>query len=281
MKRYCGRDFSEPDFALIRALIAEDGQRSRAELSRLACRALHWYKPDGGLKEMSCRVAMLRMQKDGLIPLPLPRNPRPRARIRASLETEPQAPIQVPVHALPNLQLRLVGTGTDSRRWNEYIQRYHYLGYQALPGAQLRYWVSAGDTLMALLGFGAAAWQCAPRDDFIGWSHAQRQNNLHLVVNNARFLILPWVQSKNLASRSWASLPASFPRIGKTVTVTGRCCWRPSSNKGGSKGFVTKPPTGSRWGKPKVAANSAPPGNKASRSKTSGCIPWKSASEDC
>jgi hypothetical protein len=121
MKRYCGRDFSEPEFALIRTLITEDHQRSRAALSRLACRALRWYKPDGGLKEMSCRVAMLRMQQDGLIQLPLPRHPKPQARIRASLETDPQAPIQVPVQALPDLQLRLVGAGADSRRWNEPI----------------------------------------------------------------------------------------------------------------------------------------------------------------
>jgi hypothetical protein len=211
MKRYCGRDFSDAEVALIRTFIAEDPQRSRAALSRLACRALHWYQPDGGLKEMSCRVAMLRMQKDGLIQLPPPRCQRPQARFRMGVETEPQTPIDVPVQALPELQLRMVGTGTDSRRWNEYMQRYHYRGYQARPGAQLRYWVSAGDTLMAWLGFGAAAWQCAPRDDFIGWSHAQRQNNRHLVVNNARFLILPWVQSKNLASKILGLIARQLP----------------------------------------------------------------------
>jgi hypothetical protein len=215
MKRYCGRDFSDSEVALIRTFIAEDPQRSRAALSRLACRALHWYQPDGGLKEMSCRVAMLRMQKDGLIQLPPPRCQRPQARFRMGVETEPQTPIDVPVQALPALQLRMVGTGTDSRRWNEYMQRYHYRGYQALPGAQLRYWVSAGDTLMAWLGFGAAAWQCAPRDDFIGWSHAQRQNNLHLVVNNARFLILPWVQSKNLASKILGLIARQLPEDGQ------------------------------------------------------------------
>ena len=70
MTRYCGRDFSEQDLALVRALIAEDPLRTRADLSRLACRELGWLKHDGGLKEMSCRVAMLRMEKDGLIQLP-------------------------------------------------------------------------------------------------------------------------------------------------------------------------------------------------------------------
>ena len=201
MTRYCGRDFSEQDLALLRALIAEDPLRTRADLSRLACQELGWLKHDGGLKEMSCRVAMLRMEKDGLIQLPPPRCQRPQPRMRTRAETGPQDPIHAPAHALPTLQLQPVGGREDSRLWNEFIHRYHYLGFQTLPGAQLRYWVSAGGRLVALLGFGAAAWQCAPRDLFIGWDHGQRQRNLHLVVNNARFLILPWVCSNNLASK--------------------------------------------------------------------------------
>jgi hypothetical protein len=200
-ERYCGRDFSESELALIRALIAEHPTRTRASLSRLVCQSLNWLKPDGGWKDMSCRVAMLRMHRDGLIQLPPPRRQRPKARLCNSADTDPQAPLQLPVHDLPTLQLRWVGERADSRLWNEFIHRYHYLGFQPLPGAQLRYWVHAGDRLVALLGFGAAAWQCAPRDRFIGWSHAQRQSRLHLVVNNARFLILPWVQSNNLASK--------------------------------------------------------------------------------
>jgi len=83
---------------------------------------------------------------------------------------------------------------------NETIQRYHYLGYKTLPGAQLRYFVYAAEHPVALLGFAAAAWQTAPRDSHIGWCHEQRKRNLHLIVNNARFLILPWVSSRNLAS---------------------------------------------------------------------------------
>lgn len=201
MKRYCGRDFSEEELNLIRTLIAEDLSRTRAELSRRVCQAIHWLKPDGGLKEMSCRVAMLRMQEDELIRLPPPRGQRPQARIAITVETAPQDAIDLPVHALPDLELRLVSAGANSRLWNEFIHRYHYLGYQPLPGAQLRYWVYAGDRLVALISFGAAAWMCAPRDQFIGWNHEQRQKNLHRVANNARFLILPWVNSKNLASK--------------------------------------------------------------------------------
>ena len=85
--------------------------------------------------------------------------------------------------------------------WNAYIQRYHYLGHQLLPGAQLRYFVRASGKVIALLGFGASAWKVKARDACIGWTAEQRQRGLHLIVNNARFLILPWVKCRNLASR--------------------------------------------------------------------------------
>lgn len=209
--RYCGRDFSEPDMELIRLLIAEDPTRTRAVLSRLSCQMLHWHKADGGLKEMSCRVAMLRMQEDGLIQLPSPRCKRPESRISFTSKTDPQPPIDQPVHALPGLTFQLVRGRDDSRLWNEYIQRYHYLGYKTLPGAQLRYFICAGQKPLTLLGFGASAWQCAPRDQFIGWSHESRKRNLHLIVNNARFLILPWIKSKNLASKILAIAAQQLP----------------------------------------------------------------------
>jgi hypothetical protein len=97
-------------------------------------------------------------------------------------------------------------TAKDSALYNELIERYHYLRYTPLPGAQLRYMVESGTHLLAVLGFGAAAWSLAPRDHFIGWTSQQRVQNLHLVVNNSRFLILPWVRSQNLASKILAQL---------------------------------------------------------------------------
>ncbi|MES9901409.1 MAG: DUF4338 domain-containing protein [Sedimenticola sp.] len=201
MIRYCGRNFTDQELEQIRALIAEDASRTRAELSRLTCRMLDWFKPDGGLKDMSCRVAMLRMAEDGLITLPPPRRkPPPRQKIHFSSQTDPQTAITQPVHELAPVQLHQVIHRDHSRLWNEYIHRYHYLGHQPLPGAQLRYFATIDQQIVAALGFGAAAWQTAPRDQYISWSHEQRQSNLPLVVNNARFLIMPWVKSKNLAS---------------------------------------------------------------------------------
>ena len=202
MIRYCGRDFSKQELVVIRQLISENPSATRAVLSRLACQALHWYKVDGGLKEMSCRVAMLRMQDDGLIKLPAARHRYcPANNVQFTSATDPKPKINKPVDALACVQLRIVMGRQQSRLWNEYIHRYHYLGYKPLPGAQLRYFVISGNDIIALLGFGASAWQCAPRDKYIGWTHDQRKKKLQYIVNNARFLILPWVKCKNLASK--------------------------------------------------------------------------------
>jgi hypothetical protein len=209
--RYCGRNFSDDDIKRIQSLIAEDATRSRAELSRLTCQALAWYKPDGGLKDMSARVAMLRMQEDGHIQLPLPRNKRPDPSVRITSKTDQGEAIVMPASRLSPLSLELVKQKNQSRLWNEYIQRYHYLGHKLLPGAQLRYFVYANNQLIALLGFGAAAWQTAPRDNYIGWTHEQRKRNLHLIVNNARFLILPWIKSHNLASKILSMVAKMLP----------------------------------------------------------------------
>ncbi len=209
--RYCGRYFSEQEMEHIRYLIAEDKTRSRAELSRLTCQALNWLKPDGGLKDMSARVAMLRMQEDGLIQLPAPRCKRPDPSVRLTEQTVPKDKIEQAAGQLSPLRFERVVNKTQSRLWNEYIHRYHYLGHKLLPGAQLRYIVYSQDNIISLLGFGAAAWQTAPRDKYIGWSHEQRKKNLHLIVNNARFLILPWIKSHNLASMILSKVSKILP----------------------------------------------------------------------
>jgi len=212
--RYCGRAFTREGIDLIRALIAGTPRSKRAQHSRSVCEALGWLRPGGGLKDMSCRVAMLRMEKDGLIELPPPQNGNGNGVIRPPLTSAsaPQPPITASAGRLGKLQLLTVHTPQQSSLWNELIERHHYLRYQPLPGAQIRYLVfSANSQLLAALGFGAAAWKVAPRDHFISWTPEQRTHNLHRIVNNARFLILPWVNSKNLASKILALAAKQLP----------------------------------------------------------------------
>jgi hypothetical protein len=200
--RYCGRDFDPAEIEQIRSLIAQSPLQSRYQLSRDVCELLAWRRPDGKLKDMSCRVALLKMQADGLITLPPPRKAKPIAyQAYPDIEQAVQEPASAPTVNLKQLAVEPVGKKRDSLLWNAYIQHHHYLGHQLIPGAQLRYFVRAAEEVVALLSFGASAWKTKPRDEFIGWSHEQRPRSLHLVVNNSRFLILPWVRCRNLASR--------------------------------------------------------------------------------
>jgi hypothetical protein len=200
--RYCGRQFHAEELELIRKWIARQPPLNRYRLSLEICEQLNWRRPDGRLKHMSCRVAMLKMQADGLIELPAPERCRPVARaIDAHLEERLAEPLARPCIDLADIRLEPVMNRGQSRLWNAYIERYHYLGHQPLPGAQLRYLVHAGGQIVAALGFGASAWKTQPRDAFVGWTTAQRERNLPLIVNNARFLIFPWIRCKNLASR--------------------------------------------------------------------------------
>jgi len=198
--RYCGRDFIREEINWIRQLIKDRPGINRTKISVLLCQKINWLKPDGGLKDMSCRVALLRMEKDGLLTLPAPqgKHTKPYKKLRTLWAME--QPVFTKKAGEFNLVLDVVDK-RSSALWNEFIDRYHYLSYKTLPGAQLRYIVKSEGQILALLGFGAAAWTTAPRDKYIGWDNPTREKNLHLIINNARFLILPWVHSKNLASK--------------------------------------------------------------------------------
>jgi len=202
-QRYCGRVFSAAELDQIRAIIAADDQPNRAEIARRVCRQLSWYRPNGDLKAMSCRVVLLKMHRDELVQLPAPGNSNGNGRIPRHVEPgEPLPAITAVLASLLPLRIERVVKSEQSRQWNAQIARHHYLGYVPLPGAQQRYLVYASDgRLLACLGFAAAAWKMAPRDRWIGWDAAKRATNLNYIVNNNRFLILPHVTVANLASK--------------------------------------------------------------------------------
>ena len=214
--RYYGRDFTVGEMALLRTLIAGPPTLNRFNLSKAFCRRIAWYKPDGGLKDMMARVTMLAMHKDGLIALPPPQCKQNRAGPIA-FGPETDAPLDPPPETLEEVRpvrLRTVlGQTPQSKQWNAYIARYHYLGYKTLVGAQMRYTVhDRHGHLLALLGFSTAARKLAPRDRFIGWTPALREKNLPLAIDNARFLILPWIRIPNLASHILSVVCRQLPR---------------------------------------------------------------------
>jgi transposase len=213
--KYSGRTFNESEMETIRAIIGEDTTGTRTAIARRACEQLGWYRADGEPKSASMLQALNAMEGGGLIELPVRRTGARTIRakpIEHTARTDPGEPITAPAGELaPELRIEIAETDEKKSLWNEYIDRYHYLGYTPLAGARLKYLVYSGDRLLALLGFAASAWKISPRDWYIGWSDEKREENLQLVVNNARFLILPWVGSRNLASMILARVTARLP----------------------------------------------------------------------
>jgi len=201
----CGQAFTEQTIAYIQAAIEREPRMSRVALSRRVCGRLNWRSPNGKLKEMSCRIALLKLQRRGVIQLPA-LNHRAPGRKRRPLNASIPAPepIACSLRELGGVELVKVNSADSkvSKTWNELMERYHYLGSGPLCGAQLRYLVKSAKEQQWLggLSFSASAWCVKARDQWIGWSHRARRENLHQVVSNSRFLILPWVKVQNLAS---------------------------------------------------------------------------------
>ena len=128
------------------------------------------------------------------------------------------------------VRLQPVTTGADHRWWRELMGRYHRaLGYRMPIGAQLRYLAFVSEptrTVVAALQISSPAWRLAARDRWIGWDEPTRVRNLQRVVNNSRFLVLPWVRVQNLASRLLACWPSGWRSIGRRASPPSRCCWR-------------------------------------------------------
>jgi len=212
----CGPAFSPALLRNTRARIEEDGELTRTQLSREACEWMDWRAPNGELREMTCRLALLELEQRGELALPARRScARSRMPARRS-ESSGGGKVACELTDLGELDLVQMCAAEDrdlSREWNELIASHHYLGYTPLVGAQKRYLiVSERHGVLGALGFSAAAWRIAARDQWITWSDEVRSERLHLVVCNSRFLILPWVRVRNLASRVLGLAARRLPR---------------------------------------------------------------------
>lgn len=209
----CGKSFCDKDLDTVKAIIRTNPEAHRMKLSQLVCKEFGWVSVNGKLKEMSCKVAMLKLYRAGLIELPAARGPNVNgAKHKITSISQPQFPIEKPISGIQGIELYPVKTKAQSKLWNELIERYHYLGYKPLPGAQIRYLIYCRDGLLSAIGFSASAWKVAPRDNWIGWTSQQREKKLQFIVNNSRFLILPWVKVKHLASKILSLCAKRIPK---------------------------------------------------------------------
>lgn len=200
-----GRRISSVEIAEIRALIQAHPRWSRWRLSRVLAEKWRWHATSGQLKDMAARTLLLKLHQRKVIQLPERRQPPARRapRLQADL-FEALIPESFTGHlrSLLPLEIRVMAPRQpDYDRFQRYLVRHHYLSYGGPVGENIGYLIgsAAGEDLACLL-FGAAAWQCAPRDRWIGWTSEQRAQGLQFIANNSRFLVLPWVQVKHLAS---------------------------------------------------------------------------------
>ena len=199
-----GRRLSTADLAQIQRLLAENPSWHRTRLSRELCARWGWRNAAGRLKDMACRTLLLKLESRGFLALPA----RQRASVNGHRNRQPmvhpldESPLRDALGTLTPLRIERVNPGTtDAGLFGFLLQRHHYLAHRNCVGENLRYLVRErqGRPVACLL-FGSAAWQCQPRDAFIGWTARERRQRLAWVTNNTRFLILPWVRVSHLAS---------------------------------------------------------------------------------
>jgi hypothetical protein len=211
-----GRRLGAAELQFIRELRQSQPQWSRAELSRQVAEQWQWRNGVGQLKDMAARTLLLKLHRRGLIELPAPQRRNGNARRRAvPLGAEPpseelalalpagesERPAGPSLAALAPLTLTGAATAAERREVRSLLAQYHYLGYGGPVGENVQQLVhDARGRAVAVMVWGAAAWKCAPREAFIGWSSAQRRARLGLVANQQRFLVLPWGRVPHLAS---------------------------------------------------------------------------------
>ena len=204
--RFLGNSVSEAQLAMIRQVVGDYQALSRMELAATVCELLGWTRGNGKPKARECREWLEKLEQAGRLSLPTKRPGRPlgsTTSIPGRTQTREPRGITGSAGDLGPIRIQRVTDQQGRLQFRELIGHYHYLGYRVPYGAQLRYLVFAsrpeGEVLGCLL-FTSAAWRMAPRDHWIGWDEPTRQRNLVRVVCNSRFLILPWVRVKNLAS---------------------------------------------------------------------------------
>ena len=200
----CGRKITRQQLDEILETVGLFPNLSRQELAATISEHLGWVTVTGSNKLDACKKLLEKLECKGLIRLPAKReqyrrnqSPKP---ILLTNRTASRADITGNLKDIGQVSVEVVGDKESTELWNEYVSRYHYLGYKQPFGYFLRYFVESEQGLLGCILFAGAAKALRVRDRWIGWAKDPRLRNLAWVINNSRFLIFPWVGVKNLAS---------------------------------------------------------------------------------
>ena len=195
---HSGRQLTQSDLKAIRWVRSTYPSLSRNELAGTICEIIDWVTPSGRAKIPQCLECLSDLESEGLIDLPELRIQKPPSRQAATdiVEAERQE-----ITACGGIWLSIAEPGEGHRKWRSYVDAFHPLGYKQVFGSRLSYFVTSDQGVLGCIQFSASAWALESRDKWIGWTVDDRKQRLHLIINNSRFLILPTVRIKNLASR--------------------------------------------------------------------------------
>jgi hypothetical protein len=208
-----GRTLTCDELLSLQSLIDEHPQWSRHRVAVELCRRWNWRTPHGQLKTFAAREMMLKLEQRVGLRLPavqveMRRRPWGVKRELTVPQLVPKQRLEAQLQDLMPLNWRLGLYGTEIRaKALGYLRQDHYLGCDRPVGSHLLYLVQDGQSRdLAVHLVGAAAWQCAGRDRFIGWDQDARRHHLPEVANHSRFLILPSVKVPHLASHMLSQL---------------------------------------------------------------------------
>jgi hypothetical protein len=207
IKEFSGRSFRPEEIELIQWTVKAYPKLTRQELARTICEFLGWTQISGKPKTRQCVTMLNALEESDLVKLPLLIGTSRNRELRRA--TSKTAAVESAENGESNnvtecgqVELALPLSATENKQWTQYVRQYHSLGCATQFGAQLRYFIRSRGQDLGCLQFSASAWALAPRDKWINWTQGQKKARLHLIVNNSRFLILPWVHVKNLASKA-------------------------------------------------------------------------------
>lgn len=205
----CGREITPTDLQHAQEVIELFPNLSRNELAQTLCEHWDWITASGAYKSDACLKLLEKLESSGLIRLPEKRfsiKLKPKSVCLTDRTDPPRHEVCGKLSDIDSIRLTVVSTKEAKGLWNEYMQRYHYLGYKRPFGFRLRYFIESEQGLLGCILLAGSAKGLGVRDRWIGWSYRQRLNNLPWVVNNTRFLIFPWVKVRYLASHALGRL---------------------------------------------------------------------------
>lgn len=232
-----GKHLSEDDLQVIARCVEEHSHQGRSRISLVICQKLNWMQPNGWPQDRASRDILLHLEAMGVIALP-PRGSGQKlsgaTRAKCPKAETSHYDLGTELRELPSPIILEFAKGNQAEStWNVVVNQHHYLGHRVIVGRCIKYLVRSGDHLIGAVAFSSPAWRLGPRDGLLGLLGMDLSTIRDRVINNSRFLILPNVRAKNVASkvlsmatervvRDWRDYYRIQPQVAETFVEPSR-----------------------------------------------------------